>query len=171
MRFRIMYLRMLGAHIGRMCWIQKISIPRNPWDVWFDDGIALDSGIVFLTTGTRRPGDPRIVIRSGCYFNRFSMIDVSRRIEFGQHCMIGPYCYFSDHDHGMDRNQLIMRQPLSGAPVTIGKDVWIGAGVSVLKGVQIGDGAVIGAGAVVTRNVAAYAKVVGVPARQIGERT
>jgi phosphonate metabolism protein (transferase hexapeptide repeat family) len=54
--------------------------------------------------------------------------------------------------------------------VTIGNDVWIGHGVTVLPGVSIGDGAVVGAGAVVTRDVAPYTIVAGVPARPIRRR-
>ncbi len=54
--------------------------------------------------------------------------------------------------------------------VTIGHDVWIGHGATVLPGVSVGDGAVIGAGAVVSRDVAPYTIVGGVPARLIRER-
>ncbi len=54
--------------------------------------------------------------------------------------------------------------------VTIGHDVWIGHGVTVTAGVSIGTGAVIGAGAVVTRDVAPYTVVGGVPARPIKRR-
>jgi acetyltransferase-like isoleucine patch superfamily enzyme len=54
--------------------------------------------------------------------------------------------------------------------VRIGNDVWIGANVIILRGVTIGDGAVIAAGAVVTRDVAPYAIVGGVPAREIRKR-
>lgn len=54
--------------------------------------------------------------------------------------------------------------------VTIGHDVWIGHGATVLPGVSVGNGAVIGAGAVVSRDVAPYTIVGGVPARLIRER-
>lgn len=54
--------------------------------------------------------------------------------------------------------------------VTIGNDVWIGHGAVVMPGVTIGDGAVIGANAVVTRDIAAYQIVAGVPARPLRER-
>ena len=54
--------------------------------------------------------------------------------------------------------------------VTIGHDVWIGHGATVLPGVTVGDGAVIGAGAVVSRDVAPYTIVGGVPARLIRQR-
>jgi UDP-2-acetamido-3-amino-2,3-dideoxy-glucuronate N-acetyltransferase len=45
----------------------------------------------------------------------------------------------------------------------------IGSNVTVLAGVTIGEGALVGAGAVVTRDVADYAIVVGVPARVVGD--
>ena len=54
--------------------------------------------------------------------------------------------------------------------VMIGHDVWIGHGATVLPGVTVGDGAVIGAGAVVSRDVAPYTIVGGVPAKLIRER-
>jgi phosphonate metabolism protein (transferase hexapeptide repeat family) len=54
--------------------------------------------------------------------------------------------------------------------VVIGNDVWIGHAVIVTPGVKVGDGAVLAAGAVVTRDVAPYTIVGGVPARQIRER-
>ncbi len=54
--------------------------------------------------------------------------------------------------------------------VVIGNDVWIGEGVKILEGVTIGDGAVIAAGAVVTKDVAPYEIVGGVPAKHIRYR-
>jgi phosphonate metabolism protein (transferase hexapeptide repeat family) len=66
-----------------------------------------------------------------------------------------------DHEFFRDRRD---------ARVTIGNDVWIGHAVIVLPGVSVGDGAVLAAGAVVTKDVAPYTVVGGVPARQIRER-
>ena len=57
-----------------------------------------------------------------------------------------------------------------GNAVTIGHDVWIGHGATLLPGVRIGNGAVIGAGAVVSKDVAPYTIVGGVPARLIRDR-
>lgn len=45
----------------------------------------------------------------------------------------------------------------------------IGSNATILAGVTVGARAIIGAGAVVTRNVAPYAIVAGVPARVVGD--
>jgi len=52
----------------------------------------------------------------------------------------------------------------------IGHDSWIGHGATIMPGVTVGIGAVVGAGAVVTKDVAPYAIVAGVPARPIRKR-
>lgn len=54
--------------------------------------------------------------------------------------------------------------------IRIGNDVWLGNGVKILAGVTVGNGAVVGAGAVVTKDVAPYTIVAGVPAKKIGQR-
>ena len=41
------------------------------------------------------------------YLNRFTTIDASERIEIGADCMIGPYCYITDHDHTFKATQVI----------------------------------------------------------------
>ncbi len=166
-RIRIARLRLLGVSVGRKCWIRRVRIPRNPWDIVIEDFVSLDDDVVLLTTGLRRE-HARLVVGSNTYVNRFTMFDASERIVIGQNCLIGPFCYVTDHDHGTKSIIPKAKQSLLSSPVQIGRNVWIGAGVVILKGVNIGNGAVIGAGAVVTRDVGPEERVAGVPARAIG---
>ena len=55
-------------------------------------------------------------------------------------------------------------------PVTIGHDTWIGHGAVIMKGVTIGDGAIIASHSVVTKDVAPYTIVGGIPAKLIKRR-
>ncbi|MDY4609360.1 MAG: CatB-related O-acetyltransferase [Sphaerochaetaceae bacterium] len=54
--------------------------------------------------------------------------------------------------------------------IVIGNDVWIGYEAVIMSGVHIGDGAIIGTRAVVTKDVAPYTIVGGVPAKTIRKR-
>lgn len=55
-------------------------------------------------------------------------------------------------------------------PVTIEDYVWLCTRALILPGVTVGRGAVVAAGAVVTKSIAPYTIVAGVPAVKIGER-
>ncbi|MGZ3441178.1 MAG: CatB-related O-acetyltransferase [Polyangia bacterium] len=104
----------------------------------------------------------------------------------GRFCSIGPACRFGMGRHPTDLVSthpiFYSTQQLTGTTFAdrdyfeehketrIGSDVWIGANVVVLDGVEIGHGAVVAAGAVVTRDVAPYAIVGGVPAELLRYR-
>ena len=165
-RFRIAFLRALGARIGPKCRIVAPQVPKNPWDIRLGAGVALDRNVILLAFGPRLD-TPRISIHDGCYINRGTMIDASLSISVGAGTMIGPYVYITDHDHGSPDAGRLADAPLVEAPVTISSNVWIGAGSVILKGVTVGAGAVIGAGSVVTKNVPPGARMVGVPAVSI----
>lgn len=55
-------------------------------------------------------------------------------------------------------------------PVVIEDFAWIGVNATILQNVRIGKGAVVCAGAVVTKDVAPYSIVAGIPAREISKR-
>lgn len=166
-RLRIAAMRFAGARIGRECRLERIQLPRNPWDIELADGVALDRDVVLLATGCRLT-QPRIAIGPRTYINRWTMIDASRAVSIGADVMIGPSCYITDHDHDFLSGAPVSQQSLVEVPTRIGNNVWIGASVTILKGVIVGDDAVIGAGSVVTKDVAPSARVAGVPARSIG---
>lgn len=57
-----------------------------------------------------------------------------------------------------------------GAPVVIGSYSWICSRAIILPGVKIGEGAIVASGAIVTKDVAPYSIVAGIPAKVVGER-
>jgi len=65
--------------------------------------------------------------------------------------------------HGVDNRT----ETAPAAPIIVEDDVWLATRVTILKGVRIGRGSVVAAGAVVTKDVAPYTLVGGVPARLI----
>jgi hypothetical protein len=73
-------------------------------------------------------------------------------------------------NYGMGEDEAELFDWRRANAVTIGHDVWIGHGATVMAGVTVGTGAVVGAGAVVTREVAPYTIVGGVPATPIRRR-
>ena len=73
-------------------------------------------------------------------------------------------------DHGLRPDRDLKDQPVRSRGIRIGRDVWIGANAGITDGVVIGDHAVVAMGAVVTREVAEWAIVAGVPATVIGDR-
>ncbi len=53
---------------------------------------------------------------------------------------------------------------------TVGHQCFIGTGSSALGDFEIGDGAIVGSGAVVTKDVPPGAMVVGIPAKEVGNK-
>ncbi|MEP7341837.1 MAG: acyltransferase [Acidobacteriota bacterium] len=168
-RLRNLWFRAMGVRINGYVWMRRISIPRQWADITLERDTALDDGVILLCSGAERRD--KLVIRQGTYINRLTMIDAHEQVEIGRNCMIGPYCYITDANHGTAMDTIVKNQIMKARPVIIEDDVWLGAGVSVLPGVRIGRGAVIGAGAVVTKDVPANAIYAGIPAIGIGTRS
>ena len=101
---------------------------------------------------------------------------ISQYTKIGRYSSIGNLCTIGAQPHLMDGlttypyvypDQTIIDNFKKTA---VGNDVWIGSNSVVLAGVTIGDGAIIGAGSVVTKDVAPYAIVAGVPVRLLRYR-
>lgn len=104
---------------------------------------------------------------------RFSATDSG--ITIADKVMFGPQVTMMGGDHRFDvvgRYMFDVKEklPESDLPIVIETDVWVGANVVILKGVTVGQGAIIAAGSVVTKDVAPYSIVGGVPAKKLAER-
>ncbi|MBR0082234.1 MAG: acyltransferase [Clostridia bacterium] len=88
-------------------------------------------------------------------------------ITIGNHVLLAPDVFITDHNHGMDPTLECgyARQELITKPVQICDGAWIGQRASVLPGVTIGEHSIIGANSVVTHDIPAYSIAAGSPAR------
>jgi acetyltransferase-like isoleucine patch superfamily enzyme len=125
-------------------------------------------------------GDHSVVESFCCINNAVGDVIIGNHSRIGLHnTIIGPVT-IGNHvnlaqgitvtalNHNFDDASLrIDQQGVSTMPVTIKDDVWIGANAVVLPGVTIGSHCVVAAGAVVTKDVADYTLVAGVPAREL----
>ena len=140
---------------------RTLGRPRliNDGSLVIGDDIMIRSVVVPAELATSHRGS--LVIGDNVSINYGTSIYAERSIIIGDRVRIGPYVSITDTDFhdAHDRNL----RP-DGSPVVLEDDVWIGTRALVLKGVRIGRGAIVAAGAVVTRDVAPYSVVAGVPA-------
>lgn len=108
----------------------------------------------------------RVVIGDNTIVNYSVLLDGRSGLHIGNNVSISEGTVILTLGHDPDSPEFVAE----GAPVIIEDYAFIGAYVRILPGVRIGKGAVAGVGAVVTRDVAPYTVVGGVPARFIRER-
>lgn len=98
---------------------------------------------------------------------------IGPNVEIGAYTMLGPRVMVVGDDHVFDKPGvpiIFAGRPSAVRKTVIGRDVWIGADAIVIAGVQVHDCAIVAANAVVTKDVAPFAVVAGVPARVIKVR-
>lgn len=112
-----------------------------------------------------------VTLGAGVSVNHHVTLEGGRAgIVIGDNTRIAAYTCAYAFNHQTDLNRPISDQPVSSRGIFIGADVWIGANVGLVDGVRIGDGAIVGMGSLVTKDVEAFSKVAGNPAKPIGKR-
>lgn len=91
----------------------------------------------------------------------------SLNITIGRDCMIAPYVYIVDSNHGMAPDLPFNKQENKVAAVVIEDNVWIGAHSVILPGVRIASGSIVGANSTVTKSITSPGVYVGSPAKKI----
>ena len=163
---RFFSLRNIGS-LGTDVYVDfDVQLLRHPEKVFLGDRVMLKQGVRLCPTHA----DAAISIGDWTTIGYNVYMFSKSSISIGKDCLIAPFCYFIDNDHGIERGRLIREQGMATAPIVVGNDVWLGTGVAVMKGVTIGDGAVVAAGSVVTKDIPPYTIFGGVPARLIKNR-
>lgn len=119
--------------------------------------------------------NPVVEIGEGARLGEDTNIACINHVRIGRNVLFGRRVTVNDNNHGDTDRESLSLPPMSRAlsskgGVIIGDNVWIGDKATVLSGVTIGEGAVVGANSVVTRDVAPYTVVGGIPAREIAKR-
>lgn len=139
---RISLYRMLGVDVAKNVVIHYKTEIRTPYNLHIGKGSIIGDNALL---------DARNGLQMGENVNISSNVSI----------------YTEQHDHRDEHFRCTEGQDKS---VTIGDRVWLGSNVTVLPGVKIGEGAVCCAGCVVTKDVAPFEVVAGIPAKKVNIR-
>lgn len=119
-------------------------------------------------------------VRLGDHCSVGELTYIGRGTVIGARTRIGANCHVTDHmvigdgvfiapmvSFANDRHPVVNNPRFIRESPYVEDDVVIGIGATILPGVRLGRGCVVGQGAVVTKDVAPYTTVVGVPARPV----
>lgn len=148
--------------VGRL--VRTLGAPRieNFGRMRIGDRVNLRSVVVPVEL-TTSPGAV-LTIGDDTFLNYGASVGATGRIDIGARVDVGPYVMIIDtvfHDP-YDRARVPPPQP-----VVIEDDVFLGAKCSIMPGVRVGRGAIVATGSVVTKDVAPFTVVGGVPAREL----
>lgn len=156
-----------GASIDRRVAVHHRCRLDRPWGLRLGERVCLEPDVCLKLV----KDNAKLSIGAFTFIGAGTRFDVIENVKVGEHTLIAPGCFITDHNHNFrDTERRIDQQGVTAAPIIIGSDVWLGAGVTVLPGVTIENGVVVGAGAVVTDDIPAYSIAVSVPTKIIGQR-
>lgn len=153
--FEIFLLHLVG-------WVPSHHVRRFFYriaGVRIGNGSTIHMGARFYDPINIKIGDDTI-IGEGVVF------DGRDTLRIGNHVDVATEVMFYNAQHDVHSETFAPVQ----APINVHDYVFIGPRSVILPGVTIGKGAIVGAGAVVTKDVAEFEIVGGVPAKKIGER-
>lgn len=143
-------------------------IPSHHIRLWFYRNVmkfAIDKGS-YVFMGCSFDCTKGISIKKHSVINAYCRLDARGGIDIGENVSISNGVIILTADHDMDTADMEGRK----RKVTIEDYVWIGTRAMIMPGVTIQKGAVVAAGAVVTKDVASFDVVAGVPAKPIRKR-
>jgi acetyltransferase-like isoleucine patch superfamily enzyme len=159
--------------LGTRSLLGNCRLVCNPATISIDHHTSIGDGWCLVDLNPSVLGNkPKIRIGSYCAIMHDFQCNASVSIEIQDHVLIAPRVFITDSDHVVDPKgaRTTLCNEFRNAPVFIEHDCWLGVNAVVLKGVRIGHHSIIGANAVVTRDVAPFSTVVGVPGRVIKDR-
>ncbi len=111
-------------------------------------------------------------LKIGNYVRINEHVFLQGEISIGDYVMIAPYTaiYTNAHEHNDIEMPMVQQGNTAIKKVSICNNAWLGRNVVILPGITVGEGAIVGANSVVTKDVAPFTIVGGVPAKLIKSR-
>lgn len=132
-------------------------------------GATIAERVVFhVGTEIRAPQELRI--GGGTIIGDNALLDARNGLTMGENVNLSSNVSIYTEQHNHRSPDFSCDFPGRKKSVEIDDRAWIGSNVTVLPGVHIGEGAVCCAGCVVTKDVAPYAVVAGIPAKKVADR-
>ena len=116
--------------------------------------------------------EPSAIVGRGTKIWHFSHIMenavVGENCNIGQNVVVSPFVNLGNNVKVQNNARAFISRKSEFRNTTVKRGASIGANATIVCGTVIGEYSMVGAGAVVTKNVPAYALVVGNPAKQVG---
>src|SRR5690606_33131652 len=147
-------LRLPGVNFYSRVWYSRLGVKGSNYRMSSDVKVVGDFALLELGSQTE--------INVGCF------ILAKERIVIGENTTLAyEAAVLTSANPNGPHNKLAKIYPKIKAPVIIGHDCWVGARAIILPGVKIGNYCVVAAGSVVTKDIADYTVVAGVPAKPV----
>jgi len=156
-------------HLGDNTYLDEgVYIHAMPNGVEIGPGTIVMHGAVLHVYNFRDIPHSGIKIGADSLIGEYSVIRGQGGVTIGNRVYTSPFTQIIAVNHIFeDTSRSFVEQGITAEGITIEDDVWIGSGAVITDGVRLGKGSVVAAGAVVTKDVAPYTVVGGVPARVI----
>ena len=144
---------------------------------YVDDGVTIKAGTKIWHFSHVLPGSvigadvsvgqnvligPKVTVGDRCKIQ--NNVSLYEGVELADDVFCGPSCVFTN----VNNPRANVSRKSEFRPTPVGRGASIGANATIVCGHSLGEYCFIGAGAVITRDVPAYALMVGNPARRIG---
>lgn len=173
--------------VGRRCKIlfrNKISLGKtviigdnveinalSKLGILIGDNVSILKGTIIECTGVINNIGEGLIIGNNVGIAQNCFIQVRGKVVIGNNVIFGPNVSIFAENHNFTNPDLpVSFQGVTRMGVIIEDGVWIGTRSVILDGVTIGMNSIIAAGSIVTKNVAPFTIVGGVPAKIIRNR-
>jgi len=139
--------------------------------VVFGNNVSILKNTIIECTGVLQNLGEGLIIGNNVGIAQNCFIQVRGKVLIGNNVIFGPNVSIFSENHVFDNPNLpISMQGVSRKGVIIENGVWLGTRVVILDGVTVGKNSIVAAGSIVTKDVAPFTIVGGIPAKIIRSR-